>query len=159
MTTIELNSSCTTTGVSLKEFEQIKIALTLPNPSYLEAIRMGRYARNLDHYLRYYRETENGLIVPRGFTGGIYDICGPVHLIDHRRTLEPVNFEFSSTLRDYQTEAVEDVGRFDFGVLEAATGSGKTTIALALIAARQQPTLVIVPTVELMHQWADRAQQ
>ncbi len=99
MTTIELNSSCTTTGVSLKEFEQIKIALTLPNPSYLEAIRMGRYARNLDRYLRYYRETENGLIVPRGFTGGIYDICGTVHLVDRilrpRKDKRPLVLDFA----------------------------------------------------------------
>jgi len=40
--------------------------------------------------------------------------------------------------------------------LEAGTGAGKTVIALAVIAARQQPTLVLVHTKELLHQWAER---
>ena len=70
-----------------------------------------------------------------------------------------VTLSNACTITDASPAEVEQVGRFDFGVLEAATGSGKTTMALALVTARQQPTLVIVPTVELMHQWADRAQQ
>ena len=42
-------------------------------------------------------------------------------------------------------------------MIEAATGSGKTVMALALIAARRQPALVVVHTKELLYQWQDRA--
>lgn len=44
----------------------------------------------------------------------------------------------------------------EFGVLSAPTGSGKTIIALYLMAKRKQPSLVVVHTRELAFQWIDR---
>jgi superfamily II DNA or RNA helicase len=44
-------------------------------------------------------------------------------------------------------------------VLEAGTGSGKTVMALDIIARRRQPTLILVHSKELMHQWQDRIRQ
>jgi superfamily II DNA or RNA helicase len=44
----------------------------------------------------------------------------------------------------------------EFGVLSAPTGSGKTIIALYMIAKRKQPALVVVHTNELAVQWIDR---
>jgi superfamily II DNA or RNA helicase len=44
----------------------------------------------------------------------------------------------------------------DFGTLSAPTGSGKTVMALYLIAQRRQPALITVHTRELQEQWADR---
>jgi len=57
-------------------------------------------------------------------------------------------------LRDYQREALDawlDSNRQ--GVLELPTGAGKTVIALAAIAAVGRPTLVVVPTIDLLEQW------
>jgi superfamily II DNA or RNA helicase len=57
-------------------------------------------------------------------------------------------------LRDYQQDALDawrDAG--GRGVLELPTGSGKTVVAIAAIAARSTPTLVVVPTVDLLDQW------
>jgi len=57
-------------------------------------------------------------------------------------------------LRDYQREALDAWAATDRrGVLELPTGSGKTVIAVAAIAARSTPTLVVVPTVDLLTQW------
>ena len=58
-------------------------------------------------------------------------------------------------LRGYQTEALEawrDAG--DRGVIELPTGSGKTVVAIGAIAALDTPTLVVVPTIDLLEQWA-----
>ena len=58
-------------------------------------------------------------------------------------------------LRGYQTEAFEawrDAG--DRGVIELPTGSGKTVVAIGAIAALDAPTLVVVPTIDLLEQWA-----
>ena len=57
-------------------------------------------------------------------------------------------------LRDYQQTALDawlDSNRR--GVLELPTGAGKTVIALAAIAAVGRPTLVVVPTIDLLEQW------
>ena len=51
------------------------------------------------------------------------------------------------------------MARRSFGVLEAGTGSGKTIMALALIAIRRQPTLIVVHTKELLYQWQDRIRE
>ena len=57
-------------------------------------------------------------------------------------------------LRDYQRAALDawiDSNRR--GVLELPTGAGKTVIALAAIADTGRPTLIIVPTIDLLDQW------
>jgi superfamily II DNA or RNA helicase len=57
-------------------------------------------------------------------------------------------------LRPYQREALSawhDAG--DRGVLELPTGSGKTVIGIAAAVELGTPTLVVVPTVDLLEQW------
>lgn len=44
----------------------------------------------------------------------------------------------------------------DFGTLSAPTGSGKTVMALYMIAQRGQPALIVVHTKELALQWVER---
>jgi len=70
-----------------------------------------------------------------------------------------VDFAFHGALRPYQKEAVTAATGKSFGVIEAGTGSGKTVMALALIARRRQPTCVVVHTRELLYQWQERARQ
>jgi superfamily II DNA or RNA helicase len=43
----------------------------------------------------------------------------------------------------------------DFGTLSSATGSGKTVMALYMVARRKQPALVIVHSKELAAQWVE----
>ena len=57
-------------------------------------------------------------------------------------------------LRDYQSEALDawrESG--DRGVLELPTGAGKTVIAIRAMVELGVPTLVVVPTVDLLDQW------
>jgi len=60
------------------------------------------------------------------------------------------------TLRDYQAEAVDawvSTGRS--GVLVVPTGGGKTPIGIACAAKTGTPALILVPSVELWHQWRE----
>jgi superfamily II DNA or RNA helicase len=62
----------------------------------------------------------------------------------------------SVVARDYQTEAVaawRAAGRR--GVVVLPTGSGKTLVAAMAIADTGRSTLVVVPTLDLLHQWYD----
>jgi len=63
-------------------------------------------------------------------------------------------------LRSYQREALDAwTGADRRGVVELPTGSGKTVIGLAAIAAVGEPALVVVPTIDLLEQWREELQR
>ena len=64
----------------------------------------------------------------------------------------------SIQLRDYQNHAVQDMLRRHRGVLVAPCGAGKTVMALSLIHHRQQKTLILVHTLDLLKQWSNQIQ-
>lgn len=60
-------------------------------------------------------------------------------------------------LRAYQQDALDAWQRAGMrGVVVLPTGAGKTVVALKAIEAAQQPTLVLVPTLDLVEQWRAR---
>ena len=72
------------------------------------------------------------------------------------RVLELPDLALSSAyeLREYQRAALDDWNGADRrGVLELPTGSGKTVIGIAAIESLGTPTLVVVPTIDLLEQW------
>jgi superfamily II DNA or RNA helicase len=65
----------------------------------------------------------------------------------------PLNIAYSGLEeRDFQNEAVEAALLNPRGVIRAPTGSGKSAIAAKLIAAKRRHALVVVPTIDLLHQ-------
>jgi superfamily II DNA or RNA helicase len=56
-------------------------------------------------------------------------------------------------LRDYQKDALQTWLRTKHGVLVLPTGAGKTVIGIKAITKLNVPTLVVVPTLELVKQW------
>ncbi|MFZ5775044.1 MAG: DEAD/DEAH box helicase [Thermodesulfobacteriota bacterium] len=141
----------------------LKKQLTTDNPEYVSAKKYSRWiGKHLKPQLRFYAEEGETLRFPRGFANQAILLArrfmqrDPA-ILDLRQSRPEVTFEFQGELRPYQQKALDGMLRRDFGVLEAGTGSGKTVIALAIIARRRQPTLVLVHTKELLHQWAERA--
>jgi superfamily II DNA or RNA helicase len=165
MSILTVSSGCLLTGLSLPLEKAIKERLTIDNPKYVSAKRYGRWVgKRLQPTLKYYEPVPNGLHFPRGFANQAILLCREYmgetpQIVEHRRLLPEIDFSFSGTLRPYQGRAVTEVSGRSFGVLEAGTGSGKTVMALAIIAARRQPTLIIVHTKELLYQWRQRIGQ
>jgi len=143
----------------------IKARLTIDNPKYVSAKKYGRWiGKTLKPKLKYYEPVPNGLRFPRGFANQAVLLCREYLQVtpkihDERLLLPEVAFDFLGTLRPYQQAALEAAAKRSFGVLEAGTGSGKTIMALAIIAERKQPTLVIVHTKELLYQWQERIKE
>ena len=62
----------------------------------------------------------------------------------------------SVTPRLYQSEALAAWGKaLGRGTVVLPTGAGKTVVALMTVEAMRVSTLVVVPTIDLMHQWHD----
>ena len=134
------------------------------NPKWLENQRMGRWNRGTKKTLKYYRRFgKNGIRIPRGYARQLLLLLNRENLAyrmtDRRRLLPNVDFSFAGTLKPFQSTAVAQMEKKDFGTLSAPTGSGKTVMGLALIAARRQPTVVVVHTKELAFQWIQRIEQ
>jgi superfamily II DNA or RNA helicase len=132
-----------------------------PNPKWLENERMGRWNRGTPRVLKFYAKAgADGLWIPRGYLRQLVLMCrrmGIEHRIDdRRRSLPPVDFTFRGELRPFQKTAVEQMLARDFGTLSSPTGSGKTVMALSMVARRRQPALIIVHTKELAAQWIER---
>jgi len=157
---IEITNHLLLTGAPSDLCREIKARLTFSNPAFIEAEKMGRWTGNLSERLYFYRADSDGLVIPRGFMSSLEYLAGqydtPVKIIDCRRTLPNACFRFAGQLKPFQDEAVDAMMEADEGTLQAPTGSGKTVMALCLIALRQQPCLVVVHTKELLHQWVER---
>lgn len=162
---LTVGAQCLLSGAPEPLRKALQSGLTLPNPKYQAAKKYGRWVgKNFPQHLYYFQETEDGLLMPRGFAREVVIQCLEVlgqkpEIIDQRRSLPEVDFSFCGELRPYQEEAVAAVLTRDFGVLEAGTGSGKTVMALKVVALRRQPTIILVHTKELLYQWAERVKQ
>jgi superfamily II DNA or RNA helicase len=137
--------------------------LTLLNPRWVENQRMGRYNFKTPKELTFFWRTRGGgLVIPRGtirqLIGHCRELGVALSIDDRRRRLPPVAFSFSGRLKGFQQTAVDAMLAKDFGTLSAPTGSGKTVMALDLIAHRRQPALIVVHTRELAMQWIRRVE-
>ncbi len=165
MATLTVSTNCFIDHPELELERAIKEKLTIDNPKYTAAKRYGRWiGKRLKPKLSYYESVPNGICFPRGFSNQAVLLCREItgvdpEIVDNRRLLENHDFQFSGHLREYQETAVNAVCSRSFGVLEAGTGSGKTVMALAVIARRRQPALVVVHTKELLYQWQERAHE
>ncbi len=77
---------------------------------------------------------------------------------DQAKAFSPIDLPIQSAItpRPFQAEARDAwCANGKQGVIVLPTGSGKTILAVLLISLTQRPTLVHVPTIDLMHQWID----
>ncbi|APJ03754.1 DEAD/DEAH box helicase [Silvanigrella aquatica] len=76
--------------------------------------------------------------------------------IDKAKSFLPSEFPISVpiTPRIYQNEAISSwIAKGSRGVIVLPTGAGKTILAVLAISQIQRPTLIHVPTLDLMNQW------
>jgi superfamily II DNA or RNA helicase len=157
---ITITSRIDITGAPEPLARKIRETFTIENPRWLDNDKMSRWNGETDHWLTFYENHPGGLSIPRGAMGLILFFCKEMgiryQIIDQRRTLPEVDFTFNGTLKGYQQSTIVDILDRDFGFLQSPTGSGKTVMALSVIAERRQPALVIVHTKELLRQWIER---
>ncbi len=159
---ITINSHIAIDGdLPLEVEEYLQERLTFVNPAYVEKEKYGYWAGDTPREFSFFERTAEGLIIPRGFISHLFSILNRhgvgYNINDATRSLPEVPFEFKGQLYPFQNEAVGAVLKHRFGVINAPAGSGKTVMALHVIAERKQPALVICHTKELMNQWQARA--
>jgi superfamily II DNA or RNA helicase len=139
--------------------DELRERFSHDNPAYWDARRNRRPCRHLPRRLTSFDETPTELLLPRGALPEL--LAGPLApldpIVDDRTALPPRSaLTFSGVLRDYQQAAVEACLAHANGVVVAPTGSGKTVVALALVARLATPALILVHTNVLLRQSAER---
>ena len=136
--------------------------LNFYNSDYLVKKNMGKSTFNTEKFFNLIEESENEVMIPRGFSASLVQFCNkeniPFKIIDKRSKRDTVDFESEIKLKSHQEIALEKIREKDFGVIVSPPGSGKTVIGLEIIAEKRQPALIIVHRKQLFDQWIERIQ-
>ncbi|HEX3345365.1 MAG TPA: DEAD/DEAH box helicase [Polyangiaceae bacterium] len=146
-------------SITLAQRKAIIQVCSHTNPAYRNAARRGDpRARFTPERISTARVVEGELLVPRGALARVRAMLGELALDDRTFASPAVHLgQPRVALRPEQARAARPLFAAGGGVLSAPTGSGKTNVALAVLARLQQRALVIVPTKDLVVQWCDRA--
>lgn len=132
--------------------------LTLDNPEYLTAQRVGRYTGNIEKKIRLYVRNGDSLILPYGCLSTIWKLCKGCDYELRFHSFIGNDMKGNINLYDYQQEALEHLLRKKNGILEAPCGSGKTNIGLQLIKEIGGKALWLTHTRKLMEQSKQRCE-
>ena len=131
--------------------------LVFTNPDYEMRHNRGEWIGNIPAQISCMKQKGRSYLIPRGFLDQFVDLCKryqiPYRMIDRRRYFEPVAVEFHGELKNYQQDAAEAVLEHDCATLVGGHKSGKTVIALYTVSQRRQPTLIIIPKIDLLDGW------
>jgi superfamily II DNA or RNA helicase len=138
----------------------LKEKLNFLNTEFLIKKKIGKNAFGTERYFKLVEETENEVIIPRGFIGKIIRFCRENNIEydfrDERKKLKEVSFIFNVQLREHQQIVIDTIAKKDLGVIVAPPSSGKTIVGLKIIAEKKQPALIITHRKQIADQWIER---
>ena len=133
---------------------------SLPNPSYYEAQKQRRSTYNIPRIQKLYWEDESFIYLPRGCYDDLIKVLNflgiEIIIKDKQVPGEMIATSFNGELKDYQKDGLDKLLKYDNGLFVAPPSFGKTVTAIALISELKLNTLVIVPNLNLLHQWITR---
>src|ERR1700742_1052703 len=116
---------------------RLKQATTHANPDHGKARSMGRWTGEIPSTIKTWRLDDAGFSLPRGVTTLVRSHATSMGINIRwadRRVSSPVNWApFLVELRRYQQGGVDRCVEVEQGLVRAPTGSGKTTMALAVL--------------------------
>lgn len=156
-----ISNEITITEATQEILEWCKRELVLPNPEYAKKERMGLWVGNTPRTLSLYKVNGNSVIIP---IGALKHIMPILNTYRYEKSLdlgnnELVTYDASVNLYDYQEEAVEQMLKAGYGILQSPAGSGKTQMGIALAVKLGKKCLWLTHTQDLLKQSYDRAKK
>ena len=159
---LQQNISVQRDGLTTPLINFLKEELNFTNSEYFIKKKSGKNTFGTEKYFKLVEETENQIIIPRGFIGKLLRFCKEQNLEfdfqDNRKLKDEISYSFNATLSNHQEKIVETVSKKDFGVIVAPPSSGKTVMGLKIISEKKQPALIVVHRKQLLEQWQERVQ-
>ncbi len=146
-------------SLSAKLQDSLKRMACFPNPEYyrFQQRNKGYSSQSLSSFVQSYLESESVLELPRGLLSTLLSYLDKsgirYDLKDVRVCDTGLIAKFNGILKPEQQSAFTKLLENETGILRAATSFGKTVVAAALIANRNEKTLILVPKQNLLDQW------
>ena len=130
------------------------------NPVYYRNNAIGTSNFETPRWIYLGKDHPSGYIqIPRGLYEGLIENMNAAaisyEIDDERQYGRQIDVSFKGELREEQKPALEQMLRYDNGILHAATAFGKTVVCSAMIAERKTSTLIILESSALIEQWKD----
>lgn len=147
-------------GVVKNSFRRLA---TFANPEFYKKQKLRMSVYNVPMVIDCSKEDEKYLKLPRGTYDYLESLCNVnnIEIIskDERFVGNKIEVKFNGTLREEQQIAIDNLLKFDNGILCAPTGFGKTVIGCKIIEERKVNTLILVNKIQLLNQWKDRIKE
>ena len=161
---ITVSNTIAITNPPAELLEYCKQHLVLKNPEYAKKVRMHHWLGNTPQHLYLYEWRGDVLVLPYGTLRKVIEISNKIGIPSANihmdfYTHERVDYGCKLPLYDYQEEAVEQAYWGRYGILQSPAGSGKTQMAIELIARHGKRALFLTHTKDLLTQSKQRAEQ
>lgn len=115
------------------------------------------YHKTTPAVLSEYEVLDEYIYFPRGPKTKLLDIFGERLKIEEKiNDGYEIDVKFKGKLFDYQERVINKTDKYQMGIINAPTGSGKTIMALAILAKFKVNTWIILPGKELLKQWKNQ---
>ncbi len=135
----------------------LKRLAAFQNPEYYKRERMRLSVALTPRVIRCFGEDRTHLELPRGCAEEASEFLkehgANLHISDRRESGKHIKAEFLGALMPDQSESLRALAECEYGILVAPPGSGKTVVAISLIASRKRNTLILVNRQHLLDQW------
>ena len=133
---------------------------TFANPEFYQKQKLRMSVYNIPMVIDCSKEDDKYLKLPRGTYEYLESLCKTNNIkivkVDKRFKGKKINVVFNGELRDEQQKALDNLLKYENGILCAPTGFGKTVIGCKIIEERNVNTLILVNKIQLLNQWKDR---
>ena len=133
--------------------------LKLNNPEYAKKARMGFYLGSTPKFLFLYEVHGDEIVLPCGTLKQILPMIKNAVVQSDFKPYESIDYGQPIPLYPYQEQAVQEVKKAFYGILQSKAGSGKTQMAISLIKEYGRRALFLTHTVDLLNQSKERAER
>lgn len=139
---------------------KIRRMAAISNPIFYKNQAIGTSNYDTSRWIYLGKDHLSGYIeIPRGLYGSLIENLEqaniPYEVEDERQPGRKMDVAFKGELREEQKAAMDEMLKFDNGILHAATAFGKTVVCSAIIAEKRVNTLIILESSALMEQWKE----
>lgn len=144
-------------NVKARTLNRFRRLAAFSNPEFYKNQAMGFSTKGIPRIIQCGSDTLDYICLPRGCEDKLLALLKesdiPYYITEKRQKGQSIQVEFMGKLYQEQEKAAERMLQYEYGILGAATGFGKTVIGAYLIAKCKVNALVLVHNREIMKNW------